>query len=140
MAAFTLTTKLEHLGEPIASAAARWPVTVPVPPTAGVVIVHPAGAVSETKVVFAGTGSVSVYAPARLGARVGDRHGVGRGSCPAATGSGESVFVDREIRPMTPPEVAVVSCRSCWPVFGSAVVAGRGRRVAESVVPRTCRC
>jgi len=42
-------------------------VTVPFAPTAGVVDAHPAGAVNETNVVFAGSASVSVMLVASLG-------------------------------------------------------------------------
>src|SRR5215475_10901270 len=41
--------------------------TVPVPPTGGEVVVHPAGAVAETKVVLAGVGSATVTLLASLG-------------------------------------------------------------------------
>ena len=45
----------------------RVQVAVPVPPTGGVVHVQPAGAASETNVVFAGTLSVSETLVAALG-------------------------------------------------------------------------
>src|SRR6187200_1638995 len=54
VAAPTFTTSVNEALAPLASEGLV-EVTVPVPPTAGVVDVHPAGAVNETNVVPAGT-------------------------------------------------------------------------------------
>jgi hypothetical protein len=53
VAAFTFTTSVKD-PLPFAGSVAMVQFTVPVPPTAGVVQLHPAGDVSETNVVFAG--------------------------------------------------------------------------------------
>src|SRR5207248_2044154 len=60
-AALTLTTSVNTALAPLASVGVV-AVTVPVPPTAGVMVVQPAGAMKETKVVPTGTTSVSVTA------------------------------------------------------------------------------
>ena len=77
VAALTLTTSVNTCGAPIASVL-RVAVTVPVPPTAGDVIVQPAGPATETKVVFAGhrVGQRHAVAAARSG--VGHRHRIGQ--------------------------------------------------------------
>lgn len=62
----TLTTRVNAALAPLASDGLL-AVTVPVPPTAGVAVVHPAGAVNETNVVFAGTVSFSVAVDAAEG-------------------------------------------------------------------------
>jgi hypothetical protein len=54
----TVTTSVKVAGPPGATEALV-AVTVPVPPTAGVEVIHPTGALKEEKVVFAGTASVS---------------------------------------------------------------------------------
>ena len=57
--AFTFTTSVNVIDAPTPVVVPNpVAVTFPVPPTAGVVDVHPAGAEKETKVVFAGTASV----------------------------------------------------------------------------------
>jgi len=53
VAAFTFTTSVKD-PLPLAGRVAMVQLTVPVPPTAGVVQVHPAGDVRDTNVVFAG--------------------------------------------------------------------------------------
>jgi hypothetical protein len=53
VAAFTFTTSVKD-PLPSAGSVAMVQFTVPVPPTAGVVQLHPAGDVNETNVVFAG--------------------------------------------------------------------------------------
>ncbi len=62
----TCTTNVK-VGDAAAAKLALVLVTVPVPPTGGVVDVHPAGAVNETKVVLAGTVSVTATFCASLG-------------------------------------------------------------------------
>jgi len=62
----TLTTRVNGAVPALASDALV-AVTVPVPPTAGVDGVQPAGALNETKVVLAGTASLSVTLAASLG-------------------------------------------------------------------------
>jgi hypothetical protein len=69
-------------------------VTVPVPPTAGVVAVHPAGAVNDTNVVLAGTASVSVTFAAFEGPEFVTWIAYDRLE-PGATGSGVSVLIAR---------------------------------------------
>ena len=66
VAALTCTTSVKFDVDP----ATTFPlsaVTGPVAPTAGVVVVQPAGAVNETNVVFAGRTSLSETAVASLG-------------------------------------------------------------------------
>ena len=67
VAAFTFTTSVKD-PLPFAGSVAMVQFTVPVPPTAGVVQLHPAGDVSETNVVFAGrvSESATVVAPAAV--------------------------------------------------------------------------
>src|SRR5439155_1115602 len=64
--ALTLTTRVKVALAPAARVAAVV-VTVPVPPTVGVVDVKPTGAVKDTKVVPVGTASVSATLCASLG-------------------------------------------------------------------------
>jgi len=60
-------TTMVKVGEAPAARVALTKVTVPVPPTAGVVVVQPAGAVAATKVVPAGMPSVRLTPCASLG-------------------------------------------------------------------------
>src|SRR5215470_13173704 len=64
--ALTLSTMVKVAVVPAANVALE-KTTLPVPPTGGVVMVQPAGAVAETKVVLAGTASVTVTVCASLG-------------------------------------------------------------------------
>ncbi len=64
--AFTLTTSV-NVPDAFAAMLAFEQEIVPVPPTAGVEQLKPAGLASETKVVFVGTASVSVTLVALLG-------------------------------------------------------------------------
>ena len=66
--------------------------TGPVPPTAGVVAVHPPGTLKLTKVVFAGTLSERLTVAPLLGPALFTVM-VYVMFCPAETGSGVSVFV-----------------------------------------------
>src|SRR5262245_52013444 len=90
----TRTTRV-NVDEP--TARSGWVnVTVPVPPTAGVAIVHPAGALAATNVVFGGMASVTIVSAAGLGpalvtARVYVR------SCPATTGFGLAALVSETL-------------------------------------------
>jgi len=54
---FAVTTSVKVAGGPGANSGLV-AVTVPVPPTAGVEVIHPTGALNEKNVVFAGTTSV----------------------------------------------------------------------------------
>ena len=67
-------------------------VTVPVAPTAGVVVAHPAGAVRETKLVVAGSTSVTIMAVASL-EPLFVAVSMYVMLLPASTGSGVSLFV-----------------------------------------------
>ena len=75
VAGFTCTTRVNVT---VPTATSGWVnVTVPVPPTAGAVTVHPAGGVAETKVVLAGDRIGDHRLRRRAGPGVGDRQGVG---------------------------------------------------------------
>src|SRR6266850_641778 len=64
---FTFTTRVKVCGPAAVVRLGLVAVTVPVPPTAGVAVVHPAGATKETKVVPAGTLSVRLTLAAASG-------------------------------------------------------------------------
>src|SRR4029450_1331075 len=70
VAAFTFTTSAKA-PLPFAGSVAMVQFTVPVPPTAGVVQVHPAGDVRDTNVVFAGRVSDRATVVAAAAVRVG---------------------------------------------------------------------
>jgi hypothetical protein len=89
--ASTFTTSVK-VAVPPAAKVGLVAVMFPVPPTAGVVVVQPAGAVNETKVVLAGTASVRLALSASLGPALLAVI-VYVMLAPGATGSGESVFV-----------------------------------------------
>src|SRR6476660_508812 len=88
----TWTTSTNVCGPLPAGSVPRVLLTVPVPPTVGVVLLQPGGAVNETNVVPPGSASASDTVCASLGPALLTTIVYVR-SLPAATGSGESSFV-----------------------------------------------
>src|SRR5262249_22161587 len=86
---FTRTTSVQTCGPALAAKVAREAVTTPLPPTGGVVTDQPAGAASETNVVFVGRASFNCTVSASLGPALVTVRVYVR-LAPAATGSGLS--------------------------------------------------
>ena len=88
--ALTFTTIVNIAVSPEATVALE-KTTFPVPPTAGVAVIQPAGAVADKNVVFAGTASVTVTVLAGSGPLLVKLIVYVR-FWPAITGSGESLL------------------------------------------------